>query len=65
MKGNCGSTKARAASIEGNWAKPKPLDWPVKTMEGSDKGKREKGIVNRIVQEKCKWTGKCLLISLG
>ena len=27
------------------------------------KGKR--GIVNRIVQERCKWTGKCLLISLG
>jgi hypothetical protein len=60
MKGNCGSTKARAASTEENWAKPKPLDWPVKTMEQSDKG-----IVNRIVQEKCKWTGKCLLISLG
>jgi hypothetical protein len=41
MKGNCGSTKARAASIEENWAKPKPFDWPVKTTEAKRQGNRQ------------------------
>jgi hypothetical protein len=41
------------------------LDWPVKTMGGSEKGEWKKGIVNGIVQEKIQVTGKCLLISLG
>ena len=64
MKGNCGSTKARAASTEENWAKPKPLDCPVTTGE-SNKGEKEKAIVNGYVQKKMQVTGKCLLISLG
>ena len=64
MNGNCGSTKALAASTVANWAKPKPLDCPVRTEE-SDKGEKEKGIVNGYVQEKMQVTGKCLRISLG